>query len=108
MAGIKQKSRARRQRKHVLHHKQSVLMISSVMLLLVVVLAVGGMSLKAKNRAYQAQQEELELQLKEAEERSREIDDLQEYIGSDSYTEEIARDKLGLAYPDEIVLEPEN
>lgn len=105
MAGIKQKSRAR---KRILHHKQSILMISGVMLFLVVVITVGGMSLKAKNAAYQEQQEELQSQIDEAKERADEIDDLEEYVGSDSYTEEVAREKLGLVYPDEIILEPEN
>lgn len=108
MAGIKQKSRARKQRKRILYHKQSILMISGVMLFLVVVITVGGMSLKAKNAAYQEQQEELQSQIDEAKERADEIDDLEEYVGSDSYTEEVAREKLGLVYPDEIILEPEN
>lgn len=108
MAGIKQKSHARKQRKRILHHKQSMLMISGVMLLLVVVLTVGGMSLKAKNEAYQEQQDELQSQIDEAKERAEEIDDLEKYVGSDSYTEEMAREKLGLVYPDEIVLELEN
>ena len=56
----------------------------------------------------QEQQEELQSQIDKAKERADEIDDLEEYVGSDSYTEEVAREKLGLVYPDEIILEPEN
>ena len=68
-------------------------MISGVMLFLVVVITVGGMSLKAKNAAYQEQQEELQSQIDEAKERADEIDDLEEYVGSDSYTDNFRRQR---------------
>lgn len=107
MAGIKQKSRARRQRKRVRQHKQSVFLISCTMLLLVIVTAVGAMSLQAKNNAYKEQMSELQAQLKEEKERSGEIDDMQGYVGTQEYIEDIAREKLGLVYPNEIIMKPE-
>ena len=44
----------------------------------------------------------------EAEEaRSEEIEELKEYVQSDEYAEQVAKDKLGLVYEDEIIFKPE-
>ena len=37
-----------------------------------------------------------------------EINGLEEYMKTDEYIEKVARDKLGLIYPDEILIKPEN
>ena len=47
---------------------------------------------------------ELSVTIKEQEE----LEKYKEYIKSDEYIEDIARKKLGLAYPDEIIFEPSN
>ena len=35
------------------------------------------------------------------------IDELEEYVGTDEYIEDIAKEKLGLVYPNEILFEAE-
>ncbi len=102
----KAKKRSLRVRRN-LQHKLSILMISGVILILGVTLSVASISLQAKNREYKAQEAELEKQLEEEAARSEEIDELEEYVGTDEYVEDVAKDKLGLVYPNEILFEAE-
>ena len=60
-----------------------------------------------KNKAYKAQEEELQKQLEEEELRAEEIEELEDYVGTDEYIEDVAKDKLGLVYPNEILFEAE-
>lgn len=94
-------------RRRVMQHKLSILLISGVVLILGVTLSVASISSRAKNRNLRAQEAELEEQLKAEEARSEEIDDLEDYVGTDEYVEDVAKDKLGLVYPNEILFEAE-
>lgn len=107
MAGIKQKSRRRRQTKRVQSHKRSILAISGVILLLAVMVSVNGMTLRAKEKSYQAQEVELERQIEEEKARASEIDELEKYVGTEEYVEEVAKEKLGLVHENEIIFKAE-
>lgn len=96
-----------RVRRRALQHKLSILLISGVIVVLGITLSVASISLHTKNRGYKAQEAELEKQLEEAEARSEEIDELEKYVGTDEYVEDVAKDKLGLVYPNEILFEAE-
>ena len=50
----------------------------------------------------------LEEQLAEEEERTTELEELEKYTKTKKYMEEVARQKLGLVYPDEILIQPSN
>ena len=63
MNKIKQKSQARRKKNRLRRHKASVLAVSGVLLLLVAVVTVSSISLRAKNKAYIAQEQELQEQI---------------------------------------------
>ena len=39
--------------------------------------------------------------------RTEEIEEMRRYMQTDRYVEEVARDKLGLVYPDEVIFKPE-
>ncbi len=84
-------------------HRRSMLAVSLVILLLVVVLSANAVTLKAKDKACQAQEQELKKQIEEEKERSREIDKLEQYVGTDEYVEDVAKDKLGLVKEGEII-----
>lgn len=107
MASIKQKKRARNQRMRLRVHKRSILSISAVILLLVAVVTVNGISLQAKEKEYNAQVEELQSQLADEKAKADEIEELEKYVGTDEYIEEIAKEKMGLVYPNEIIFKPE-
>lgn len=103
----KTKKRSVRARRRVLQHKLSILLISGVVLILGITLSVASVSSRAKNRDLKLQEAELEEQLEAEKAKSEEIDELEEYVGTDEYVEDVAKDKLGLVYPNEILFEAE-
>lgn len=100
---MKQRRQKRRSRRRAQHYRRSMLTVCGVILLLAVVLSVNAFQLRAKAKEYQAQETELAEQIEEEKARSAKIDDLEEYVGTDEYVEEIARDKLGLVHENEII-----
>lgn len=103
MGSIRQKSRARRRKKQVQQHRRSMLGISAVILLLAVMATVSSVELRAKNNAYIEQEQELEADIQAEKERAEEISDLEEYVGTDEYVEQQAKDRLGLVHENEII-----
>ena len=95
--------RARRQ----LQHKLSMYLIAAVIVVLGVTLSFASISLHAKNDEYKAKEADLEAQIEAEELRAEEIDDLETYVGTDEYVEDVAKEKLGLVYPNEILFEAE-
>lgn len=88
-------------------NKSSIVSISAVIVLLVVILFISGISLQEKNRNYKAKEAELMAELEEARIRAKEIEELQEYVGTDTYVEDVAKEKLGLINPNEILFKVE-
>ena len=103
----KTKKRNTRVRHRVLQHRLSILVISCVIVVLGVCLSVASSSLHKKNQKYKVQEAELRNQLEAEGLRAEEINELEEYVGSDKYIEDVAKDKLGLVYPNEIRFEAE-
>ena len=72
------------------------------------VVGINSVSLKQKEETYAAREAEL-LRLIELEEaRSEELVDLDAYTKTKKYVEEVAKDKLGLVYEDEIIFQEVN
>lgn len=64
-------------------------------------------TLKAQGKEYASQIKELEKQQKELQQEAKELEEFKEYVKTDEYAEEVARDKFGLVYKGEIIFEPE-
>ena len=94
-------------KKRRLQHRISVISISCVVLLLMVILGVGSLSLQEKNRNYKAQEALLQEQIAAEIAREEEIAELEEYVGSDKYVEDVAKEKLGLINPNENIFKAE-
>ncbi len=103
MKNVRKKRRRRRRRSALGQYGRSMFAVSIVILLLVAVVTASGMSLRAKEKSYQAQAAELNEQIEQEKERASQIDELAEYVGTDEYVEEVAKDKLGLVNPNEII-----
>lgn len=103
----KKRNRKRSSSNRLQSHTRSVTVISAIILLLSVVMFAGGMSLKEQNDQYIAMENELQAKIDEEKERSAEIDELKEYVGTDEYIESVAKEKLGLAYKNEILFKAE-
>lgn len=67
------------------------------------VTAIGSVQLKQKNRSYQAREEALQEAIEEEEARAAEIEEFEAYTQTKKYVEDVAKDKLGLVYEDEII-----
>lgn len=63
--------------------------------------------LHAQTVKYSVQIEELKKEQKKLKEEAAETKNYQSYVNSKDYIEEVAREKLGLVYPNEIIFEPE-
>lgn len=62
--------------------------------------------MKKKDLEYQVREEALMDQVAKEEERAKELDALRIHVQNKQYIEEIAKQKLGLVKPDEILLKP--
>ena len=98
MAAKTRSRRIRDQRKHL-----GTIIISLIVMALFGVSAVGSLQLRQKNQAYQEREAALEKQIAEETERSKEIEDLETYTKTKKYVEDVAKEKLGLVYEDEIL-----
>ena len=87
-------------------HRRSVFMIAMILVFLSSVLAVGSVSLHAKNEEYKAQEEELLKKISAEEKRAQEVAEFSEYVKTDDYIKEVAEDKLDLVDPNEIIFRP--
>ena len=67
------------------------------------VLLVNGKKYNARIEAGKIQKEELEAELEEENARTTEIQELEEYMQSDEYKEQVAKEKLGLVKDGEII-----
>lgn len=78
-----------------------------VVLVLSIVVFTGKRSLDAKEREYNSRREELSQQIAEEESRSQSLEEYKKYVKTKKFVEEIAKNKFGLLYPDEIIFRSE-
>lgn len=64
--------------------------------------------MQANGKEYVEQLKELEKKSRELEKEKEELKDFKDYVKTDEYVEEVAREKFGLVYKDEIIFEPED
>ena len=84
-------------------NKMTIIGITFVVFVLMVVLVLSGRRLSAKLQAGQRQISELEEETERENRRTQEISELQEYMKSDEYIEQAAKEKLGLVKDGEII-----
>jgi cell division protein DivIC len=77
--------------------------IAFVALVLLLSLVGQSRALSARLAVYDARAAALEQSIEEEKERTQEIQELKEYMQTDAYAEEVAREKLGLVKDNEIV-----
>ena len=97
---------SRRRRKKRGSNQLGMLSISAIVMILMISLSVQSHGLKKKLEVYAKEQDTLEQQIGAEEARTQEIEELEEYKKTTEYVEEVAKDKLGLIYEDEILFVP--
>ena len=82
-----------------------IAMVSITFVVGILFVGMMGKSMNLQNQlsSYDSQISDLDRQIEEEEGRTTEIDDLKEYMETDGYVEETAREKLGLVKENEIV-----
>ena len=75
---------------------------------IVLVLVISGIGVWQKIRIYQEEADTLQTQLENQEARTAQLDAYELYMETDEYVEEVAREQLGMAYPNEILFRPED
>lgn len=77
--------------------------ITTIGVVLLLVLSVQMARLYQKNQDYVTQEKALEEELEQQQEKSRELSDYENYINSQEYVENTAKQKLGMVYSNEII-----
>ena len=108
MRNMKARETGRRKRKNKdrLGNRLAVIGISLVVLSLAVVVNVKNTSMEKKVMEYQAKEEALTRQVENEKKRAAELEERRVYVQTKQYIEEVAKQKLGLVKPDEILLKP--
>ena len=83
-----------------------MMLITVVVLIMMIALTVRCKALLDRNEAYAQQIGELQQQITEENDRTQSIEEFRDYTKSDAYVEKVAREKLGLVYPDEMIFQP--
>ena len=81
--------------------------IAIVVLIICGIVSYRRVGLEAMSADYKQRKVMLEAQIKEQEERATNIKNLETYVQTKRYIEDIAREKLGLVYDYEIIFKPE-
>ncbi len=84
-------------------NKFAMVLITMVLFMLIVVVSIGKAGLREKHEAYLQKQEELEQKIAAEEARKEQIEEYEKYTQTQKYIEDVAKEKLGLVYEDEIV-----
>ena len=84
----------------------AIMGITLVVMCLAVAINIKGADLKQSDLDYKVREESLDAQVKAEEKRTEELKEYKIYVKTKQYAEEVAKEKLGLVNPDEILLKP--
>lgn len=101
------KSKKQKNKRKIANNYIGMAAISGVALILLGSLAVESVNMRGQVAVYDARAAELEEKIENEKERTKEIDAQKEYMETDEYAAEVARDRLGLVKDNEIVFEEE-
>ena len=103
----KHRARKDRSRHNKAVNRMTLLGITLVVASLAAAINLRGTSLKAKDLEYQVKEANLIRQVEEEQDRSEELEERRVFVQTKQYIEQVAKEKLGLVNPDEILLKPE-
>ena len=84
----------------------AILGITAVVFCLGFVVHIKSISMHKRELDYQVREELLEKLVQQEENRARDLEEYRVYVQTKQYIEEVAKQKLGLVMPDEILLKP--
>ena len=93
--------RSKRVKREKWANRMAVLGVTMVVLCLAVAVNAKGSTLKKSDLDYQQKEKQLEEQV-----RTKKLEEYKVYVKTKQFAEEVAKEKLGLVNPDEILLKP--
>lgn len=99
-------NRNKRRRKERLGNRLALIGITGVIFSMAVVVSIKGATLQDKDLEYMIKEENLEAQKAKENTRAKELEERRIYVQTKQYIEEVAKEKLGLVNPDEVILKP--
>ncbi|MEW4411352.1 septum formation initiator family protein [Clostridium sp. AN503] len=103
---MKVRGKTRRKKKDRWGNRLAIIGITLVVGSLAVVVNLKSTSMRKKDLEYQAKEEALAKQVEQEKARANELEEYRVYVQTKQYIEEVAKQKLGLVKPDEILLKP--
>ena len=73
-----------------------------------IIVGIRSYMLYQESRELSKRQEILTTKIENEEKRKSDLEEMEKYMKTKKYMEEVAKSKLGLVYPDEILIQPEN
>lgn len=104
MAGAKRRVAYRKRNQN----RFSMFLVSLVVLMIMIVVAVKSVELQGKIDAKAKEEEQLDKQISAEKDRTEEIEEFGKEVQTKGYIEDVAREKLGLVYEDEILFKEDN
>lgn len=83
-------------------------MIACIVFVFCACVGMKTMDLKRQSAELAERKAALEKQKESEEQRTKELEELEKYMQTKKFVEEVAKEKLGLVYPDEILIQPSN
>lgn len=99
---------ARRRKRRSSQKRKGLFLAMCTVFILCGMVAIKKVELDKEQKAYAREKATLEAQIDDLEKEYEEIEDQKEYAKTKQFVEEVAREKLNLIYPGEVVFEPEN
>ncbi len=106
-SNVKKRRVVSRRKNKGMSHAASKKLIGGIIVVFVLFIGTACLTLMSENATKREQEAELMQKLKEEQQRVEEISAYKEYTNTDEYVEKVAKEKLGLVYPQEIILKPE-
>jgi cell division protein DivIC len=103
---MKSYGRSKRLKRDKWANRMAIMGITLVVLCLAVAINAKGSGLRKADLEYQIRESELAVQVKEEEDRTKDLQEYKSYVNTKQYAGEVAKEKLGLVNPDEILLKP--
>lgn len=104
---MKKKKKNKRQRAEQFQSRVSVLLVIFALASIALMFHARVKEINAKVAINNARIQVLEKELQQEEERNSELEQKRLYVQTDQYIIEMARMKLGLVFPDEIIIKPQ-
>ena len=89
-------------------NRLGMFLVSFVVAALLVVIIFSMTGLRKKQNGYIEREEALKEMIEAEEQRTRKLEEYEIYTKTSKYVEEVAKERLGLVYGDEIIFESEN